>query len=88
MGQLEARDDEQAVEAARSGGFRLDLAEIRLEVGLADIALVRRVIGDREHVEAGVAVEVDELADGKGAVTPRRVGVELAEKRVELRRHP
>src|SRR5262249_41647568 len=45
------------------------------------------VVGDGEDVEAGATVEVGELADRQRAVAPRRVGVELAEQRRELRSH-
>ena len=40
------------------------------------------VVGDAEDVEPVPAVEVDELAERKGAVAPPGVRVELAEQRI------
>lgn len=83
-GQLQSRQDEQAVPPPRALGFRVDLVEVG-RVGLgpdvgASLA-VHDVIRDREHVEAGAAVEVDELARVEDAVAPRRVRVQLREQR-------
>lgn len=42
------------------------------------------VVGDREHVDAGPAVEVAQVARRQLAVTPGRVRVKLAEEWFEL----
>ena len=64
------------------------LGQVRRMVARMHLApLARRVVGDREHVEAATAVEVAELPHREVAVAPGRVGVELAEKRARLRRH-
>ncbi len=87
VGQLEAGQDEQVVQAARPLALGRDLVEVGVEVGLLDMEAGQGVVGDGEHVETGPAVEVAELAHAPGAVAPRRVGVELAEKRAELGGH-
>jgi hypothetical protein len=86
VGQLEAGDHEQAVEPPRPLTFLRDPLQV-LVVPLAregGAAGAADVVGDREHVEARRAVEVDELAQGEGAVAEGRVRVKLAEQR---RRH-
>ena len=45
------------------------------------IVAANDVIGDAEHVEAGLTVGIDELTDRLRTVAPGRVGVELAQQR-------
>ena len=88
VGQLEARDHEQVVEHAGAGGLARELRQVRGEVPAVHAALAADdVVGDREHVEAGAAVQIAELAWRELAVAPRRMRVELAEQRLDLRPH-
>ena len=87
MSQLEAREHEQVVQAARAIGFGVDLAQVGVEVRRLHVVVEQRVIGDREHVEAVASVEIAELAHADHAVAPGRVRVELAEEWVLLRGH-
>ena len=61
--QLEAGNHDQVVEAAGAIGLGLHLVEVAGEVVCLHTRARHGVIGDREHVEAGTAVEVGELAD-------------------------
>jgi hypothetical protein len=96
VGELEPRQDEQVVVAARPLGLRSDLGEV---VGVVPCvhaereSLCRRVgaddvVGDGEHVEAVRPVEIDELGKGQCPVAPPRVGVELAQQGLDLPAHP
>ena len=91
--QLETRQDEHVVLHACARGLDLDGREVGVVVAGMDVRVPRAgarerivgphgVIGDAEHVEAGVAVGVDELADRLRAVAPGRVGVQLAQQEV------
>jgi hypothetical protein len=88
VGQLEPGQEEQPVERVGAHRLALDLREIARPHLLVDVAPVaRRVIRDREHVEARAPVEVDEIGDGERAVAPRRMRVKLAEQRRRLDEH-
>jgi len=86
VGQLETWNDEQSVEGSGALGLTLDLFQVVGVVGGGECLRSRRVahdvVGDRKHVEAGGAVEVDELGRREYAVAPGRVRVELAEERL------
>ena len=89
--QLEAGDHEQVV--GIPGAFRLglDRGEVVVVVARMDVvdggAAGDRVIGHAEHVEAGVAVDVDQLGKRERAVAPGRVRVQLAEQRMTVMGH-
>jgi hypothetical protein len=96
VGELEPRQDEQVVVAARPLGLRGDLGEV---VGVVPCAHAQReplrrrvgadnVVGDGEHVEAVRPVEIDELGKGQCSVAPPRVSVELAQQGLDLPAHP
>ena len=59
----------------------------KLVLGQPGVVRPDGVVRDAENVEADPAVEVDELPEGQCAVAPRRVRVELAEKRRGPRLH-
>src|SRR5262249_7981860 len=90
--QLEPRDHEQVVEQPRAGCLDLDRLEVPAVRAGRDLPLRPRhalrqrkeVVGEAEDVEAVAAVEVDEPANGKEAVAPAGVCVELTEQRVVL----
>ena len=97
--ELEPRDEQEVVLPARAFGLGADLGEIVGVVPGVDSARRRvgrdprvvpanDVVGDGEDVEAVLAVEVDELGKGEGAVAPPRVRVELAEQRLDFPAHP
>src|SRR5262245_14092687 len=96
VGKLEARDHEEAVAPEGARGLALDLGEVlAVRVGPDPtragrdhgVVLPVRVVAHAEDVEAGGAVELDELAHGKVAVAPRRVRVELGQQRRDLAVH-
>jgi hypothetical protein len=90
VGQLEAGHEHESVRLERAALLALDLGAVLVEPLLVDArsAVLRRprvvgaqhVIGDAEDVEAGAAVEVDELRHRQLAVAPRGVSVELTEE--------
>ena len=95
VGQLDAGKHEQVVQGSRASGLAKNVRDVR-GMHLASYAACRPlrpiepgivgadgVIGDAENVEASAAVEVDELAHGEAAVTPRRVRMQLAEERLD-----
>ena len=52
------------------------------------ILLHQDVIGDRDDIEpAGLAVEIDDLAQGQPAIAPPRVDVKIAEQKRFVARH-
>jgi hypothetical protein len=85
---LEARHDEHSVQSPRALGLGVHGGEIRAEVRLVHarfgqvpgIVGAKDVIRDAEDVEAGAAVEIDELPQCQLAVAPGGVGVKLAEQ--------
>ena len=87
--QLDPREHQQVVERPCALGLGVDRGEVRGEAPFVDARLghapgvVRAddVIGDAENVEAVAAVEIDELAEPKLPIAPRRMGVELAKQR-------
>jgi hypothetical protein len=95
-GQLEPRQDEQPVPPARPFSLGVDLVEVRgvrLGANVTIRCAVDDVIRDREHVEAGAAVQVDQFAGIEHAIAPRRVRVKLREQwppshRPSLRQKP
>ena len=88
VGQLEARDDEQVVERRRALASAASSARYAAKSRLDCDSPPGAVVGDREHVEAGAAVQVESSREGELAVAPRRVRVELAEERAGLDGHP
>ncbi len=87
--ELEAGNHKEVVQLARPqrlGANRAQVGVVGAGVHLA--LLARRVVGDREDVEAAATVQVAELPQAERAVTPRRVRVELAEQWTGLRLHP
>ena len=83
----------------RKAGVRVDLCQVAVVAPGCDAArrrarreprIVRAidVVGHAEHVEALAPVEVDELGKRQRTVAPARVGVELAEQRLDLPAHP
>ena len=98
VGQLEPGQEQQVVLPAGALGLRLDLCEVvgvvrgmdaseRCVVGQPRIVAAVDVVGDAEDVEAVASVQVDELGQRERAVAPPRVGVELAEQRLDLAAH-
>ena len=87
--QLDPRKHQQVVERPCALGLGVDRGEVRGEGPFVDARLGHApgvvgaddVIGDTENVEAVAAVEIDELAEPKLAIAPRRMGVELAQQR-------
>ena len=81
--ELDAGHQEQAVLLSRPPRLPVDRIEIALVCRLRQVRGSRRehVVGDAEHVEAVAAVDIDELGQRERAVAPRRVRVELTEKR-------
>jgi hypothetical protein len=82
-GQLEPRQEEQPVPPARPFSLGVDLVEVRgvrLRPNVTVDCAVDDVIGDREYVETGAAVQIDQLAGIEHAVAPRRVRVKLREQ--------
>jgi hypothetical protein len=78
------------VDRERALRLGFDLVEVGVERLRPDVHPVSRgddVIRDREDIDACVAVQVDHFADGKRAVAPRGVRVELAEKRRAVSGH-
>ena len=85
--QLEPGQHEQVVEPPCPLCLGIDLLEVGAEIRRLDVAVQQGVIRDRQHVEAVAPVEVADVPHAEGAVTPRRVRVQLAEQWVLLRCH-
>jgi hypothetical protein len=88
--QLEPRHEQESVGRECAGTLALELGEVGAHVRLVEtrasvperprIVATQDVVGDAEDVEAGGSVKVDHRPEGKLAVTPSRMGVELAEQ--------
>jgi len=85
IGQLETGNDEQTVVAQRPFGRPIDGVQVRGVVAHTDrvggrIGGADHMVGDAEHVESPLAVEVDEPIEIERAVAPGAVRVQLAQK--------
>src|SRR5262249_23933742 len=87
VGELEPRQNQEVVERPSSFGMLLDRSEVLGEALGTNaevhprIVLGVRVVGYAEDIESGDAVQIDQLAQRKLAVAPRRVSVKLAEEK-------
>jgi hypothetical protein len=99
VGQLQPGEEQQVVVAPRALRLGVDLGEVvgvvpgvhaseRRVRGQPRIVEPVDVVGHAEDVEPAAAVQVDELRECERAVAPARVGVELAEQRLDLPAHP
>src|SRR6185503_13662878 len=89
--QLEAGDEDEPVLPYGALGLGIDLGKVRGKVvgpNVQALCAPHDVIGDDQNVEAGHAVKVDDLPHAELTVAPRRVGVELGEKRSACPWHP
>ena len=80
-GQLQSRHDEQTKKRACAGRLGVDLGEVAREHLRADVAVGCGVVGDREHIETGLTVEVTQFPRGELTVAPGGMRVQLAQKR-------
>jgi len=97
VGQLEAGHQQQPVRRQCASPLALDLCAVLVEPVFVDarssvqgrprVVRAQHVVGDAENVEAGSAVEVDQLRHRQLAVAPRRVSVELTEESRASRTH-